>query len=152
MNPWALTGRALFWLAWPVLWVYMRVGYRTRVLVRAEDRVLLVQTWMGNGRWGLPGGGLHSRELPVVGAVRETREETGVPLLPEQCKQLSSEICSNSGLTFSCHFFIAWLPMAMEPHKQRIEILEAHWFSVNELQHIACKPEVRRALELSAAR
>ena len=35
------------------------------------------------GKWGFPGGGAEKGETPVEAAIRETAEETGIKVLPE---------------------------------------------------------------------
>jgi 8-oxo-dGTP pyrophosphatase MutT (NUDIX family) len=46
------------------------------VVLSKAPRVLLVQK--ADGRWGLPGGGLHPGESPLDAVLRELREETGL--------------------------------------------------------------------------
>lgn len=82
---WIGLGRVLYVFTWPL--VYLRVGVsgdRTRVVVVADGQVLVVKDWLGNGRWKLPGGGLHRGEEPAHGASRELREETGLDIRPDQ--------------------------------------------------------------------
>jgi 8-oxo-dGTP pyrophosphatase MutT (NUDIX family) len=147
---WRWIGRATYWLAWPALFVYLRRGARTRVLITSENHVLLVQGWMSDGRWGLPGGGLHRGEDPLVGAVRETAEETGVSLRPARLRPLGAQWCSRSRLRFYCHFFAAQLDTRMPPRKQRGEIADARWVPLHDLRSMAYKSEVDDALELLA--
>ncbi|MBI1857139.1 NUDIX hydrolase [Candidatus Saccharibacteria bacterium] len=56
-----------------------------------EDQILVTKNWMGNGKWSLPGGGLHHGEEPAIGAVREVLEETGIKLKPASLKLLGQE-------------------------------------------------------------
>lgn len=48
-----------------------------------EGRILLMER-PGGGRWCLPGGALEVSESPEAGAVRETREETGLEVEPRE--------------------------------------------------------------------
>ena len=148
---WRWLGRTAYWLAWPALLIYLRLRARTRVLVVAEGHILLVQSWMSDARWGIPGGGLHRRERPAAGVVRETTEETGVRLDPAQLTLLASEWRSRHGLKFYCHFFAAELDTRAMLRKQRGEILAAQWFPLARLSTLPHKREVDRALELLAA-
>ena len=120
-------GVAAFWLSWPVLWVYFRRGERTRVLVRCGDEVLLVKSWLGDGRWILPGGGLHRGEDPRSGAVRELREETGISLRPDRLQPLGKNIYRDKGFHFPCHYFVVELHERPPLILQRHEIAEARW-------------------------
>jgi len=51
----------------------------------APGRLLLLRQPPGKG-WCLPAGLLQRGETPIVGAVRELREETGVQLTPDQLR------------------------------------------------------------------
>lgn len=141
-------GIAIFWLGWPVLWVYFRRGERTRVLVRSGHEVLLVRSWLGDGRWILPGGGLHRNEDPRVGAVRELREETGISLSPDQLRFLDTSSYRDKGFRFPCHYFAVELrgrpPLAL----QRREIAEACWASSQSLSKQRLGADVQHALAL----
>jgi len=46
------------------------------VVMSKATRVLLVQK--ADGKWGLPGGGIHPGEAPLDAVLRELREETGL--------------------------------------------------------------------------
>lgn len=151
MKLWLWAGRAVYWLAWPGLFVYLRLGTRTRVIVVAENHLLLVRGWMSDGRWGLPGGGLHRGEEPSEGVVRETAEETGVQLQPDQLQPLTGEWCTDNGLSYRCHFFIARLDGQSQLHAQRGEIVAAEWVPLAQVPALPIKTDVRRALELLAA-
>ena len=55
-----LLGKLLFWLGWPVSYLFGR-GRRTRVLVMSDNRILLVKDLISaDDAWGLPGGGIWS--------------------------------------------------------------------------------------------
>lgn len=148
MSLWRWLGYAAYWLAWPALFVYLRIGSRSRVIVIAEDHILLVQGWLSTPSWGLPGGGLHRRESLALGAVREVREETGLHLTPEQLTPLTSERLTENGITVHCHFLAARLPKRIELHRQRGEIVAAAWVPLAAVPNMPIKADVRRALEL----
>ncbi|HSX15822.1 MAG TPA: NUDIX hydrolase [Candidatus Saccharimonadales bacterium] len=149
---WRRVGTVLSVLAWPALFVYLRIGARTRVVVLAEGQVLLVQGWLSRERWQLPGGGLHWREQSEAGAVRETFEETGLQLDPASLRLLQSEWCTAGGLSFYAHFFVVQLkqkPSLPEPHG---EIVAMVWVPITEAHTLPVKADVRRGLELAAGR
>ena len=45
---------------------------------------LLLQRRTDDNRWGLPGGGIDPGETPAQAVVRETREETGLQIIPQR--------------------------------------------------------------------
>lgn len=73
----------------PLTWILMRF-YPPRAYVKIEYRgkILLVQNWMGSGKWSFPGGGIHRGEDIKAGACREVFEETRISLTPESLKFL----------------------------------------------------------------
>lgn len=142
-------GRTLHVALWPLLWIYLRRSARTRVLVKNAGQILLVKSWLSDGTWGLPGGGLQSKEAAVHGACRELHEETGLRCDPELMKLMASEWRERRGLKFYCHYFAVELSGQKVLRPQPIEILEAKWVKIKELDGMPVKPEVWRALELS---
>lgn len=130
---WLVIGKAAFWLCWPALFVYLRIGARTRVLLVVDDKVLVVQGWFGNGKWGLPGGGLHRGEDPLQGALRELKEETGITLDPKALKAKGPARAKEAGLSFAYYQFEARLPKELPLQEQRIEITEATWMPMDQL-------------------
>src|SRR5690242_13154441 len=95
---WTIVGRLLYFCSWPLLYVYLRFGgERTRVIVEHQDKVLLVQNWLGNGQWMLPGGGVFRHERPTYSAVRELREETGLIVKPRDLKLIGGVTYNGRG-------------------------------------------------------
>jgi 8-oxo-dGTP pyrophosphatase MutT (NUDIX family) len=116
-----------------VLNVYVKFGTRTRILIKAEDKVLVVKSWLGTGKWSLPGGGLHRGEDPITGVIRETREETGLTLSPEVIKHLGRKRMHDNGIGFTAENFKAELREAVNPAVDGIEIIEAKWIEPEKL-------------------
>jgi len=57
--------------------------YFVLVVVRSEDRYLMVQERKHGQLWYLPAGGVEPGETFVKAALRETLEETGIPVVLE---------------------------------------------------------------------
>ena len=150
MSPWRRFGIVLYWLAWPALFVYLRIGERTRVAIVADGYILLVQPWLGEARWGLPGGGLHRGEQPAAGAVRETLEETGVQLDPVALKPLGKYWCVQNGIGNQVHFFTVQLSGIHPVRKQFGEMADVQWVPLREVHALPLKNEVEQALALLA--
>ena len=72
-----LAGKVIYWISWPVLAFHINGSKRTRLLVTNGNEFLAVKGWVSDGRWGLPGGGVHKNEEPIEALIREVKEETG---------------------------------------------------------------------------
>lgn len=119
VDPFALGGRALHqatsltldrvleWHATAVRTDFVQVTLvdpRGRVLMQERDEHAPVWPEM----WCFPGGGLEGDEEPVMGAVRELAEETGVVLDPEELTDLGRfELVTHDRGTFHFHAFVA---------------------------------------------
>jgi 8-oxo-dGTP pyrophosphatase MutT (NUDIX family) len=139
---WVLIGTVVFWVSWPVLWVYLRIGARTRVLIMADNEVLVVKPFLGTGQWGLPGGGLHKGEDTVMGAIREVREETGINLKPAQLQAMHQARASHRGLKFKYFSFKVELNQKPSVKHQPVELLNIAWKPLNELTTQTVSEEV----------
>lgn len=127
-RAWVLIGRTVFWLSWPLLYAYFYSSHRTRVLVIVDGEVLLVKPWLASGRWTLPGGGLHRREDPRTGAVRELREETGILVAPEDLHELSAaRVTNRDGHKFFEYAFLVVLPVKPPTTRRKLEITDIIW-------------------------
>lgn len=125
---WKTMGVVAFWAVWPALFVYLRIGKRTRVLIVCGDEFLALKTWLGSGAYGLPGGGLHKGEEPVKGALREVREETGLELREANLKFLFTK----AGRPIKYTAFVVTLSEKPAIRPQKGEISDYDWLSVND--------------------
>ena len=133
-NIWRFIGKAAFWVTLPLLYVYLRIGRRTRVFIRCGEELLVVRTWLGTDIWIFPGGGLHHGEDPAVGAVREVYEETGIQLDPAELTFLFERtVTTPQKLTFRCVAYAIDLPQKPNSKPASGEIIEIEWRSINEL-------------------
>lgn len=148
---WVKLGQLTFWCAWPVLWIYLRISHRTRVIIQADGRVLVLKNWLGDGKWSLPGGGLHRGESSLDGVIRETREETGIELAPEQLTLLGTFEHRDKGFRFHYDLYGAELPSLPTTRVQRGEVLTIAWMSMAELTERNTNREVVKALQVWSA-
>lgn len=130
---WKKLGQAAFYFSIPLLHLYLRSSKRTRVLIVSEGRALLVKGWLGSGKWILPGGGRHFRESPSDGVVRELMEETGIILSPEKLTDLGEADFARYGLRFKYQQFITELPAIIKPKLRKLEIVDAAWVPLEEI-------------------
>lgn len=130
---WQTLGIWLFWLSWPLLWVYLRLGRRTRTIIICGDQLLLVRNWHSTGKWSLPGGGLRRGEEPKLGAVREIHEETSLKLKPDQLQFLVETRLTNKGLSYDCICYFATLDHKSNTSGRWLEINDVAWLKLDEL-------------------
>jgi len=144
-------GTAAWWVCLPGLMIALSGGPRTRVIIRSGGKILAVKGWLGNGKWSLPGGGLHRHEEPLAGAIREVREETGLSLDPARLTPLGVQEYRSYGIHFPCHYFVAALPAQTAPKPEFIEISEAAWLEPSALTVQKANADVLTAIRLVAA-
>lgn len=131
-----------WWALWPAYIVYFRLGERGRVLLLDGDEVLLVYSRFGNGKWNVPGGGLHRGEDPAAGAAREVHEETGIILQPQQLTLLGRQVFHGAGIMYRYHAFAMRISRDTPLTRQRREIADIRWFKSNDLTPQMASKEV----------
>lgn len=137
MKLYYLIGRLLspFGIAGLHLYSYLTRTARTRVVVQNErGEVLLVQTWLGGGKWGLPGGGTERGEAPEKAALRELKEETGI-VAHQSALRLFDTVMSagHKEIVFLLTVSSDTLPKRLP---NQFEIKEAGWFSFDDLPRL----------------
>ena len=144
-KAWQTLGTIAFWTSWPLIYLYLAGTQRSKILVIAEGRVLVVKSWLGPGSWSLPGGGLHRGEEPLDGVLRELQEETGLSLPGEQVRPLFSGVVRQHGLSVRYRCFVLQLPEVLALRPQRFEITDAQWLTKSQLA--TASQDVRAALD-----
>lgn len=147
MRPWQqVCGVGVYWLTWPGLWLYLHFSHRTRVLVVCDQHVLLLKSWLGDGKWSLPGGGLHRGEVPRAGAQRELAEETALNVPLDDFQFFASTTAQSNGLRFSYDLFVVELSMQSSVNRQPSEIAAIGWHDHRQLRNRQLSQEVQEAL------
>lgn len=143
-----LLGRLIYWLAWPFWIIYFKFSnHRARVLVISGDKVLLVRGILSSGNWSLPGGGVKRKENIKQTAARELYEETKVEVDANDLKKLSSFEHNSKKLKYSVSLFWIQLDHLVEPQKRNLEIADAGWFKINELNNLNLDEDVDIAIK-----
>lgn len=130
---WKCLGIIAFWIAWPLLFIYLAIGKRTRVIVRSGDQVLLIKGWLGSGKWALPGGGVHINEDIKIAAIREVKEETGIELKASDLIKLSEGRITEDRLRYYYCAFVAEIAKTSNLTKQKFEITDAKWLKEDDI-------------------
>lgn len=148
MSVWARLGRIAYWGVWPGSWLYLRGSHRTRLLLENDDSFLVVNNWLGTGKWNLPGGGLHKGEDPGLGLLRELYEETGVSLDAGDLRVLAEEPYRIHGFSYRCTYFYARVAHRPMTRRRKPEITAIDWAPRQQITSKAYGPDVLRALQL----
>ncbi len=137
-------GRLAYWLMLPyrVTWLTTtnRVGV---VLLDSTDRIFLIQNWLGDGAWRLPGGGIKRGESPPTAAARELAEEIGVELAPAGLSYLgSSRRGAGAGQWSAFRGRSARPAISLNRH----EVVAGEWFKPADLVGLPLDGSVKLAL------
>lgn len=142
-----IAGILTFFAAWPAFFVYLRRMERTRILVLDGDNILVSKNWISDGKWSLPGGGIHKGEPIIQGAIREMYEETGVELKSAQLRFFAKCRYRAYGHRFDFYCFIVRAEKPWKFSKQLHEIAELKWMPISELNSHNAAPDTLIALK-----
>jgi 8-oxo-dGTP pyrophosphatase MutT (NUDIX family) len=142
-------GVMAFWAAWPAYFFYLRLSRRTRILLVHDTDVLVIKGWMSDGKWSLPGGGVHRDETVLQGAVRELHEEIGIQLTEKDLRPLGEAMLYRAyGHRYPFYCFIAEAKKDMPIKKQWYEISHAEWVDYRTLNAKNTAPDALTALRI----
>jgi 8-oxo-dGTP pyrophosphatase MutT (NUDIX family) len=117
------------------------------IVLDSKGRVLLVQHAYGDEGWGLPGGGPSRREALADTAVREVREETGIPCQVQQLLGIYDNF--QEGKSDHVALFVGLATAQVDPSPVSPEILRAGYFPLSALPPGTSGGTRRRLAELS---
>jgi ADP-ribose pyrophosphatase YjhB (NUDIX family) len=144
-----LIGVIVFWLSWPLSWVYLRGSTRTRLIIYTDSHVLLLKNRFNprTHRWNLPGGGLYKGEDAAAGAVRELTQETGLSLEAKDFLELYKDTSRQYGLSFKYICLTAKVSKTEPLHRQLAEVSEAAWIPIKNLSQTPLAPDANDAVQ-----
>ncbi len=118
------------------------------VVVRQGERFLLVQeAAVDRGSWFLPAGGVLPGEGLAEAAIRETREEAGIDVIPQALLWMedTSQVFAEGLWAGRWRFMLRAEPADphQTPHPGSSDTLDAGWFTLEEIARLPLRsPEV----------
>lgn len=144
-NYYVRGGRAAHGLMLPILRIYIRHTRRAYVVFAQEAQLLLIKNWFGDGKWGLPGGGIKKGESPPEAATRELEEELRIRLQPSDLHLITSGRWKTDNLGF--RYFIYISTIAVEQFEiDRKELVLAKWVNAKDLTPTNTSEEIQHAI------
>lgn len=109
------------------------------VVVRKGHRFLAVQETKHDQLWYLPAGRVEPGEDFIQAAIRETREEAGIPIVVEGVVRL--EYTPSPQGTARCRAVVIARPKDDTPPKTTADehTLRAEWLTIDELVDLPCR-------------
>jgi phosphatase NudJ len=108
------------------------------VIVRREDQFLMVQeAGRSHGLWYLPAGGVDPGESVTQAAIRETREEAGIDVIPRALLWMDDLTHINPGGLWQGRWRFILRADLRDPSQQpgpTDDSLDARWFTLDEIQ------------------
>jgi len=139
-------GKILFFILWPLVWIYAPVTRRVRAVIIRDGKILVVKNWFGPGSWQLPGGGIKMGESVLDAGARELKEELGVNAKSTKELHDGFVIHKQFGLLMRYHFIKVELDDFKAALKLNREITNAQWQDLDDKKMLS--PEVNRGLSL----
>lgn len=147
-NVWGKIGWIIYWLLWPVWVIYFKFsGTRSRVLVIVDNEMLVVQGWLGDASFSLPGGGTKKHETTIASAIRELYEETGIRAVGSSLIAIGKREHRRHGLHYMAEYFVMHLPEKPELKLGMLEIYSAQWVAYEPLPFLRFSDDVLYALK-----
>ena len=131
--------RTLYWILWPLVWIYAPLRIRVRCIVVVEGQgIVLVKNRFGPGVWQLPGGGIGLGEKPADAAVREVKEELGIALDPTSLVEVPEvQVVRQFGLTMRYRYFVVQIPRLADELVLGPDVVDYKIWSKNNSEIVA---------------
>lgn len=119
----------------------------TRAVIFKDDKILLVKE--NNGTWSLPGGWVDVLESVASNTVKETKEETGLDVIPKRIIAIQDRNKHNKPIYAYgiCKIFVLCEVIGGKFEKN-IETTETDYFSLDELPLLAEAKTNKKQIEM----
>jgi 8-oxo-dGTP pyrophosphatase MutT (NUDIX family) len=129
-----LFGRFVYFaFGWLIFRLFVHESDRARILMLADNQILLCKSMIGDNCWEIPGGGAGKGENVLAAGIREVEEETSVKLNPNQIKELKQMEMNCKGSIYIGHYYLARLDKKPPIVNQWPWILDSRWFSIDKI-------------------
>lgn len=111
--------------------------------ITSDGMVALLRQYRPSiGKWiyEAPAGTLEPGEKPEETALREVEEETG--LRPRRLELVARGYISPGYSTEYMYYYLAWDPVEGEPRPDEDEVLEVHWFKLQDALDMIWRGEI----------
>lgn len=127
-------GKVSFISTYPLTLLALRGSHRSRVFIyNNSGEILVLKTWHGMNKWGLPGGGIKKDENPGQGASREIAEELGIKIVPKLLKFVKTIEYNHLGIRMKLSLFTVHFTDQPSVRLGWHEISEAQWIKPDQL-------------------
>ncbi len=139
--------KLVYYLAKPLLKVYLKKRITTRVLIVKNNQVLVIKNAISSGHLSLPGGGLKKKEQPQDALVREVKEEVGIDLEDDRLIYKGIYFAINDGLKYRYHLWFYKLVEDQPIIRRPVEIIDAFWIDIAEVSNYKISSELTNSLQ-----
>ncbi len=139
--------KLIYFIAKPVLKIYLRNRITTRVLIVKDNQALVIKNSISSGHLSLPGGGLKRNEQPHEALIREVKEEVGFVLDDDKLIYQGIYFAINDGLRYRYHLWFYKLTEDQPINRRSVEVLEAYWININDLASQKLSSELSHSVQ-----
>jgi 8-oxo-dGTP pyrophosphatase MutT (NUDIX family) len=145
-STYAWAGRAAFRWGLPFWRRYLRQSNRAYVLLCNGGETLAIKSWLNNGVWHMPGGGLRKNESAESAVRREVLEELGIDLGGVKLSPITAGVWQTNRLASRYQILAGVLASRPELKFRRPEIMAAAWLKPAEFTPKNTPAEMLEAL------
>jgi 8-oxo-dGTP pyrophosphatase MutT (NUDIX family) len=120
-----------FWVLLPIERFFLRRTHRVYALILKDNKIILTKSWLSDGKWALPGGGIAGNETSEEALWRELKEEINI-VPTKNLKFISSGRWQNHDFGFKYDLFA----VEEDPEfsiNRKLEITDVAWVDIASL-------------------